>query len=540
MKKLLALILALVMCFSLVACGGDKKDDEAANSPAESAKPSSSQSTLGNNQSQITEADKTVKYEEWVWGHYGSDLDTADPYGSTSAQHQMFTNMTFDVVTYVDADTGELMPELAYKWEPNADNTEWTFYLEEGVVFHNGNKFTADDVKFTWEYAGVNQGNVVKPISAYAYCKEIVVVDEHTVKFVLNSGMPDFATYLEMPIYDKESFDTMDAKEAAVIGTGPYYYDTKETVTGSHFVATRNEDYWRGLDNYPTKHIGFKVIGDANSVAAALENGEIDFAGSVTSATYPTLETNKKLKMYSRAGASSYYMGFNYAVEKMNDINIRKALCQAIDKDAIVAIAYEGGLGGVANGNFVVPTGLGYTADTTPLAYDPAAAKAVLEPINLELTIIYYASCAKIAEVIQQCFAQVGVKLNLEQKDGTNWTPIKAAQEGYDLFLDYAAYQGALLYNFNRFFYSGGSSNVYGFQSDEYEALQDKVQQATTYEDMLKEFAVLQQWVIDNLPIFPLTISNVLGCAQADVEGLYYSPTTNYHDFSTVRIPARG
>ena len=226
MKRLLALILALVMCLSLVACGGDKKGDEANTpKPSNSAAPSNTAGTLA-------PPEEGTEYEEWVWISSSVELDSADPHNRTASMSEQLTTLTFDTVTYLDPKTGELMPELAYKWEGNTDNTEWTFYLEEGVTFHNGNKFTADDVKFTWEFAGINQGNVIKPISAYDYVEEIVVVDEHTVKFVLKSGMPDFPTYLETKIYDKESFDELGQEKAGVIGTGPYYYDEEQRIPG--------------------------------------------------------------------------------------------------------------------------------------------------------------------------------------------------------------------------------------------------------------------------------------------------------------------
>jgi ABC-type transport system substrate-binding protein len=202
-------------------------------------------------------------------------------------------------------------------------------------------------------------------------------------------------------------------------------------------------------------------------------------------------------------------------------------------------VALEGGLAGKPHGNFCTPNGLGYTADTTPLEYDLEAAKAVLEPMGLKLTMIHYAGvAAKTAEVIQECWKRAGVELTLRLiSDG--WTEFKAAQEGYDVFLDYCAYQGALMHNFHRFFADGGSSNVYGYKNDEYEKLDKAVATAPTYEDQLKEFSVLQHWVAENLPNVPLFANNILGAAQADIEGLYFAPTANYHNFATVRCPKR-
>lgn len=524
-NQFLALALASILLMGcLSACGGSGSAATPAPSAIESAGPA---------------------YEDWVYTSWTGDLDSADPYGSTSAQQQYFTNLTFDTVTYVDADSGTVMGELARDWKDVSkagDGSSWEIYLQKGVKFHNGDNLTAEDVKFTWEYAAAGAGKVVKPLSAAAYVSSIEAVDDYTVRFNLKSGMPDFPSYLETKIYSKHAFDTMDAAKAAVIGTGPYYYDTAETKSGVQFVATRNEDYWRGTENYPTKHICFKYIADENTAVASLQAGELDFCFNLSSSQYDTLSADDKLTVYTRSGANSYYLGFNYGEEKWKDLELRKAICQAINKDDIVAIAYEGGIGGTANYNFCVPTGLGH-AEVDALEYDPAAAKEALASLGygsgLEVTLIYYSLAAKVAEVIQSNLAAVGVTAKLQQIDGTNWTSLKASQKGYDLFLDYAAYQGALLYNFNRFFYSGGSSNVYGFQSDDYEALQDKVQNAGSWEGMLKEFATLQQWVVDNIPIFPIAYTSQIAAAQKDVKGLKFAPSTNYMDFSTAYIPAR-
>jgi peptide/nickel transport system substrate-binding protein len=354
--------------------------------------------------------------------------------------------------------------------------------------------------------------------------------------------MADFATYGENFIVDKETMEaaTGDAKiEASWNGTGPYHYNEDMSVTGEVYYVTRYDGYWKGIDNYPTKNFGLKIISDSNAALAALENGEIDFM-TIGASQFNTVSSNSDLKVYQRPGAQSYYMGFNYANEYMQDLNVRRAICQALDKEAMVMVALEGGLGGSANGNFCTPNGLGYTPDTTPLEYNPEAAKAVLEPLGLKLTLVHYAGvCASAAEVIQENLKQVGVELTLRLvADG--WTEFKAAQEGYELFLDYCAYQGALMHNFHRFFADGGSSNVYGYSNAEYMELDNKVATAPTYEDQLKEFAVLQQWVIDNLPNFPLFMNNMLGASRADVEGLYFAPTDNYHNFATVRAPKRG
>lgn len=512
MKKIISLILILVMVASLCACA-----------------PAANNSTTGN--------DETT-YAETVYYGYVGDLDTPDPFGSTSAQAEFFTNMTFDTVVYNNPETGAIDPELATKWEANEDSTEWTFWLEKGVKFHNGDELTAEDVKFTYLYAANLDGavNVVKTFTAGSYAKDVEIIDDYTIKFVLNQSMPDFPAYMEMKVYSKNAIETLGHAKGSVIGTGPYYFDADKTVSGQIFVATRNDSYWRNQDSFKTKHIACKNYGDPNAMAAALQAKEIDFSFSLPNTVYNTIQDDNSLVTELKTGCASYYMGFNYASKNadMNDAEVRRAIAQCIDKDAIVQIAWEGL--GVKSTNFCAPSGLGYSADVKGLEYDPEAGAATLKAKGVtKITLLHYAGeCATAAEVIQACLAKAGVEVTLRLYEGANWTSLKASQDGYDLFLDYASYRGALLYNYNRFLYRGGSSNVFGFGSDAYEALQDKVSAQTNWEDMVKEFGNLQQWVADNAPIFPLVYNYMWLAKNPNVEGGYLGGSNNACDWSTV------
>ncbi len=513
MKKLISLILVLVMVASLCACGKKPVDEPNADNGEE-------------------------KYSEWVYTGRVGDLDTADPYGGTSSQTEWFTNMTFDTVVYNNPETGAIDPELAYKWEANEDNSEWTFWLEKNVKFHNGDVLTAEDVKFTYLYTANldNAVNVVKTFTAGTYAKDVQVIDDNTIKFVLKQPMPDFPAYMEMKVYSKKAIETLGHAEGSVIGTGPYSYDKEKTVSGQMFVATRNDNYWRGTENYKTKHIACKIFGDGNSLATALQAKEIDFSASIGSTYYTTISEYPGLKAEKKTGCASYYMGFNYASKNadMNDVEVRRAIAQCIDKDSIVQIAWEGLA--VTSTNFCAPSGLGYSADVKGLEYNPDAGIATLKAKGItKLTLVYYSGAtATAAEVIQACLAKAGIDVTLRLIDGTNWTTFKAAQDGYDLFLDYASYRGALLYNYNRFLYRGGSSNVFGFASEEYEQLQDKVSAQTNWEDMVKEFGNVQQWVADNVPLFPLVYNYMWIGKQENVGGGYLGGSDNACDWATV------
>ena len=515
-KKILALLLSAIMIFALTACGGGKKES--------------------------TEAPPSGGgYEETVYSAYQADLSTPDPYGSTEAVVAFFTNLTFRTVTFNNPDTGKLEGILAESWKDvNGDGKVWDVTLKKGIKFHNGEELTAEDIKFTWEYAGAGSGKTTKTIAVYSSCEKIECPDTYTVRFTLKVPMFDFPTYLDQKVYCKKAFDTMDAAKAAAIGCGPYYFDESLTTSGVQFGCTRFDDFYLGMDKYPTKHFVFKVVGDYSTQVAKLQAGEIDFLFNLTVTNYQILEADPNITGHSRAGANSYFMGFNYRKEIWYNADLRKALAMAINKQDIIDGNFNG-IGGIVSNNFCAPSGAGYIEITDPVKYDPDAAKAWLQANgfgDLKIKIASNVTQKTNCEIIQAALKAVGVTVEIQEVESTSWAETLKTGD-YDIFCNYCAYQGALLYNFQRFLYTGGSSNTFSHSEEEFDKLYDEAANASSYEEMVSKFQVLEKWVAEKQTLVPLAIANFFAASRKDVQGISLAPTTNWQDFSTVYIPSR-
>ena len=532
-KRFLAMTLCLAMALALVACGGGS---------------SSTPSTSGNSSTPSVGADTSyvppeegAKYEETVYSAYQADLMSPAPYDSGEAVVSFFTNMTFRTATFNNPDTGELEGILAEKWEDvNGDGKTWDITLKPGVKFHDGSELTAEDLKFTWEYAGIGTGNTTKTISTYASVDSIEVVDKLVCRFNLKAAMFDFPTYLDQKMLSKSAYDKLGADKFGSIGCGPYYFDETLTQSGVQFGATRFEDYFEGTDNYPTKHIVFKVIPDASTMVASLQAGEIDFILNVSTANALLLQGDSNIQVWERSGANSYFMGFNYRKDTWKNPELRKALAMAIDKQAIIDGNFDG-FGAAISDNFCAPTGAGYT-EVPVYKYDPEAAQALLKANNAEgmtIKILSNPTQKTNCEIIQAYLGQVGITAEIIPVESTSWAE-NLKNGDYDIFCNYCAYQGALLYNFQRFFYTGGSSNTFTHDNAEWNALYDAAANATSYDEMVAKFQDLQKYHAENQVIVPLAIAKFLAASQKDVQGIQLAPTTNWNDFSTVYIPARG
>ena len=166
MKKTWSLLLATAMVAGmLTGCGGQKSNggsEAAATEPVAVEEPTTDENTSYKKEIRIgTLADLTVK----------------NRYAGTATVTTQTCNSTFNGLVSMGTD-GEAAPELATEWSSNDDSSEWTFKLREGVKFHDGSDFTADDVKFTWEYASSTENDgITQPITGASMVDEVVVDD---------------------------------------------------------------------------------------------------------------------------------------------------------------------------------------------------------------------------------------------------------------------------------------------------------------------------------------------------------------------------
>ena len=259
-KKVIALLLAAAMAMSLTACGDTSKTGSTAEETAK--------------QEETTkESENTEKAEESTLVYGSGDYTRINP---AMDEHCEINMLLFSGLTAHDADD-QVISGLAEKWEYDEDSYTYTFHIRDGIKWHDGEAFTADDVKFTIE-AIMDPENGSENAPNYEDVQEIKVMDDQTIAFKLAEPNVAFLEYMTIAILPKHLLEGEDMQESDFfrhpVGTGPYKLESWDA--GQSIVMTKNEDYYLGSPKIDK--VIFKIVEDDNTQAVQLQSGEIDMA----------------------------------------------------------------------------------------------------------------------------------------------------------------------------------------------------------------------------------------------------------------------
>jgi peptide/nickel transport system substrate-binding protein len=349
-----------------------------------------------------------------------------NPHGDDSDAGLSYMANFFDGLLQRKGADGELVPALAVRWE-RPDMLTWRFYLRKGVTFHNGNPFTADDVKFTFER--LKDAEVSEFTNTGKSIDTVTVVDSHTVDIKTKEPIPWFANNMhQVFIMDRESTESRDPGDVMVkpIGTGAYQLD--EWVKGSYVRLKANPSYWEGAPQIKTVEI--RPITESSTRFAALVSGQVDIVTGVPVELFGKIMDNKKLKVIKRPARRSIFLALgNKSGTPTADIRVRKAIYMAINEEEIIAKIMRGHASPAAQ--IPDPPTIGYNPAIKRLAYDPAMSRKLLADAGyadgFDITLSgpndRYVQDAKIAEAVARYLAKVGIRAKLDVKPKSVFFP---------------------------------------------------------------------------------------------------------------------
>lgn len=362
-----------------------------------------------------------------------SEPTSIDPHFHNLSPNNSLARHLFDRLVHTDENQA-LVPGLAVSWKPVNDTT-WEFKLREGVKWHDGSPFTADDVVFTFTRA-VNVPNSPSGFGTYLKGKEAVKIDDHTVHIKTPNPYPlmpnDMSTFSIVSKKNGEKASTEDYNSGkAAIGTGPFKF--KQYVPGDKFVYVRNDDYWG--DKPAWTEVTLKPIKSSPSRVAALLAGDVDMIAQVPTTDIERLKKDPKLSLSQGVSNRVIYLHLDHDRDKspfvkakgggdiknpLKDQRVRTAISKSINRDAIVNRVMEDVA--IKAGQLLPKGFFGVSPKLKPVDFDPEGAKKLLADAGLkdgfELTIHgpndRYINDAKIAEAVAQMLTRVGIKTAVE------------------------------------------------------------------------------------------------------------------------------
>ena len=363
-----------------------------------------------------------------------SEATALDPHYHNTGNNNQIAFHVFDTLI-MQGSNQELLPGLAESWEA-VDDTTWEFKLRQGVTFHDGSPFTADDVVFTIERAP----NVPDSPSSFAFAvasiTDIEVVDDHTIRFTTAEPAPLLPTDLSiLRIVSRETGEgatTSDYNSGeAAIGTGPFRL--AEYTPGDRIVLEANDDYWGGRPDWDT--VTLRPITSDPSRVAALLAGDVDIIERVPPADIGLLKDNPDVVLSQGVSNRVIYIHLDSArpttpyvqakdgsevPNPLSDMRVRQALSLAIDRDEIVEQVMEGVA--IPAGQ-LLPDGFFGTSEVIEVPeYDPDQARALLAeagyPDGFGLTLHgpndRYINDEQVVQAVAQMWARLGIDAQVE------------------------------------------------------------------------------------------------------------------------------
>ena len=407
----------------------------------------------GSGETQTAAAPSGPVYKESIVLGDGSQITTGDPQSINNMQHNRIFKCSHNTLVSYNSATSSYEPELATSWEWSSDLLTLTLKLRNDVTFQNGEKFTANDVKYSYErIMGMNSTASSKFVGVLDH---VEVVDDYTVKLVLVSPNVDWLDTLALPLASIVNQKAIEADElkGPWVGTGMWIITDLEEGDFVHMV--KNDNYWGGTT--PTRELTFRYIPEESARLIALQNGEIDVCIGPADTELVYIRSDKNLVLIEIPSATCCYFSFNTSKGPGSDENLRLALAYSINYEDVIFGASSGtGTRAISNWG---PVTFGYYDGFGDYERNLDLAKEYLAKSAYKEILISVRDDERMraAQIIQSNAREIGLTVNIEKIEAAALTAKSAFK---------TAEHESMIYTLGWNSYGDDASRAYGVGSN--------------------------------------------------------------------------
>ncbi len=526
MKKSTYVILALVFFVtSIVACSRENNKEQIPSKNGASG-------------------EKPVAGDVLVQSSIG-DASNLVPMLATDASSHDVAGFIYNGLVKYDKDYN-IVPDLAESWDIENDGKLLRFHLRKDVFWHDGEKFDANDVMFTYKLI-IDPKTPTAYADKYKLVKQARLIDDYTIEFAYDKPLvPALISWGALQILPEHLLKGKDVSRSELtrkpVGTGPFKFKTWET--GNRIVLQSFDRYFDGPP--PLMSVLYRIIPDQNTEFMELKAGNIDFMG-LTPLQYlrqtSAPDFNKMYNKYKYLADGYTFLGFNLTRPPFDDIRLRQAIAHAIDKKEIIKGVLMG-LGEEAVGPYK-PGTKWFNAGVKRYAYDPAKARALLKEAGYEdrnkdgfvekdgrplvFTIITNQGNPlreKTAQILQERLKAVGVQAKIRIMEWTVFLKEHVDKANFDaVILGWNILQDPDIFNV---WHSSnavpGGLNFVGYKSAEIDRLLVEGRQTFDEEERQKAYFRIQQVLAEDQPYVFLYVPYSLPAVSSRIHGIKEAP----------------
>jgi len=470
-----------------------------------------------------------------------ADANSLDPQRVSDTASFWIQNQMYEGLVRRTPDMG-VEPALAKDWEFIDDRTI-EFYLREGVKFHNGDEFTAEDVLFSYQrLLDPDFGSPGASRLAMVDIDNVEIVDDYTIRIPTKEPFAAILTYLAHSaslIVSKSGVEEHgDAFGENPVGTGPFKLNNWRQ--GDEVVLDRFDDYWGGPAE--VDQLIFRAIPEGTSRTIELETGGVHVSRGIERVDLDRVDNHRNLELHLYEALRINYMGFNHEAEPFNDVRVRQAIAYALDHSEIVQAVY-GPLGGPATG-YINSNIWAFNPDTYLYPRDIDKAKELMaeagyaDGFTTKIAINDDATRRALAEVVSYQLEQLNIQSSIEVYEWGAYLDMTGRGDHEIYMLAWLASTGDPHHAMHPLFHSsnkGSAGNRQFYDNPQVDELLEKGMVETDMDQRMAFYQEAQQIISEDVGWIPLADDREAVGVHVSVTNFVPCPS-GYHMFHKVGL----